>query len=385
MIDRDFSNNRQPGLGSRSCESVCSRQIRISEMTADFSCRNRGKAVKKAAIFLLLLNILFSLAGCGTGSEERMPFRTETESTAAEAVQEESRTEETETVKSDTGILVAYFSCTGTTKALAEFAAEQLNADIFEMEAAIPYTDADIAYYTNCRADQEQKDPSVRPEIANRIENIEQYDTILLGYPIWHGQAPRIISTFLESYDFSGKTILPFCTSHSSGIGNSDSQLHDLCAANWKAGKRFSGSGETAEFEAWLTREISEMIPAEEAFRVKKELTLKIDDTVVPVQWEENASVAELTRRAAEGAIRVEMNPYGGWEQVGSLGYSIPRSDVQLTADSGDIMLYCGNQVVLFYGTNSWSYTKLGHIGLPENRIRDLLGAEAVTITFSAQ
>lgn len=92
-----------------------------------------------------------------------------------------------------------------------------------------PYTEANLAYYTVGRADQEQDDPSARPAINGGVEDISQYDTVLLGYPIWHGQAPRIISTFLESYDFAGKTIISFCTSHSSGVGSSADNLHDLC------------------------------------------------------------------------------------------------------------------------------------------------------------
>ena len=104
--------------------------------------------------------------------------------------------------------------------------------------------EADLAYYTNGRADQEQNDPNVRPAISGNVENMDEYDTIILGYPIWHGQAPRIINTFLESYDFSGKMIIPFCTSHSSGIGSSASNLHALCSdsVKWTDGKRFEGS-----------------------------------------------------------------------------------------------------------------------------------------------
>ena len=138
-------------------------------------------------------------------------------------------------------ILVAYFSCTGTTKALAEYAADILSADIYEIVPEVPYTEEDLAYYTDCRADKEQNDPAARPAISGTLEHAEQYDAVILGYPIWHGQAPRIISTFLESYDFSGKTILPFCTSHSSGIGSSADNLHAAApGANWLDGKRFA-------------------------------------------------------------------------------------------------------------------------------------------------
>ena len=148
--------------------------------------------------------------------------------------------------------LVVYFSCTNTTKTLAEYAANILGADIYEIVPAEPYTEADLAYYTNGRADREQNDPSSRPEISGGIDNISDYDTIILGYPIWHGQAQRIICTFLESYDFSGKTIIPFCTSHSSGMGSSADNLHALCSAEWEIGKRFGGGASKDEINEWL-------------------------------------------------------------------------------------------------------------------------------------
>lgn len=152
-------------------------------------------------------------------------------------------------------ILIVYFSCTGNTEKLANYGKEYLGADLFEIEAAVPYTAADLAYYTDCRADREQKNPDARPQIAKK-EDLSSYGTILLGYPIWHGQAPRIISTFLESDDFSGKTIIPFCTSASSGLGRSDTDLHELCSSSttWKAGKRFASNASKKEFTSWLAQ-----------------------------------------------------------------------------------------------------------------------------------
>ena len=94
----------------------------------------------------------------------------------------------------------------------------------------------------------------MRPGISGGVENMDEYDTIILGYPIWHGQAPRIISTFLESYDFSGKTIIPFCTSHSSGIGSSASNLHTLCSESteWLDGKRFAAGVSKESVQNWI-------------------------------------------------------------------------------------------------------------------------------------
>ena len=125
--------------------------------------------------------------------------------------------------------LVAYFSATNTTRPLAEYAADILGADLYEIVPEVPYTEADLAYYTNGRADREQNDSSARPAISGSVANMADYNVIFLGFPIWHGQPPRIISTFLESYDLAGKTIVPFCTSHSSGY--SDSSIKPLAPA----------------------------------------------------------------------------------------------------------------------------------------------------------
>ncbi|MDE7439288.1 MAG: flavodoxin [Clostridia bacterium] len=143
-------------------------------------------------------------------------------------------------------VLVAYFSCTNTTKGVAESIQREVsNSYLYQITPAIPYTTDDLKYYTNCRADREQADPTARPEISGSVENIEQYDVIFIGYPIWHSQAPKIIYTFLESYDFSGKTIIPFCTSASSGMGNSGTNLHSSAPnAIWKSGCRVSSSSD---------------------------------------------------------------------------------------------------------------------------------------------
>lgn len=125
---------------------------------------------------------------------------------------------------------------------------------LYEIWPVDPYTDEDLAYYTNGRADQEQNDPDARPQINGQVEDMSKYQIVVIAYPIWHGQAPRIISTFLESYDFQNKTIVPFCTSHSSGIGSSATVLEKLCAdsAEWKEGKRFDSQTTESEIENWL-------------------------------------------------------------------------------------------------------------------------------------
>ena len=153
--------------------------------------------------------------------------------------------------KSD--ILVVCFSRTQHTKPLAEYIVEELNADFYEIEAKIPYTDEDIQYYTDCRADREQEDPTARPEIAEELPDLSNYNTVFIGYPIWHGQAPKIIYTFLEGVDMTGKQVIPFCTSASSPIGTSAQNLHELAPdADWNEGRRFEIGTAREEIKEWL-------------------------------------------------------------------------------------------------------------------------------------
>ena len=151
-------------------------------------------------------------------------------------------------------ILVAYFSATNTTERLAGFIVDGLPADLYEIVPEIPYTSADLNYGdSSSRTSIEMNDPDARPVISGSVEDMGQYDTVFLGYPIWWGEAPRIINTFLESYDFSGKTIIPFCTSGSSGIGSSATNLHSLAnGAEWLSGKRFGGGASRDDMITWV-------------------------------------------------------------------------------------------------------------------------------------
>ncbi|MCD8322450.1 MAG: aldo/keto reductase [Oscillospiraceae bacterium] len=215
--------------------------------------------IKWFTLLFLTPVLLLSLTACNSdpvqsslSSEIQTSSNNESEpSDISSETKSPSNEEGSDIVKNN--ILVAYFSATGTTKALAEYAADALGADIYEIVPEEPYTEEDLAYYTGGRADREQNDASARPAISGSVENMEQYDIILLGYPIWHGQAPRIISTFLESYDFSGKTILPFCSSHSSGIGSSATDLQSLTDnTNWLSGERFAADTSKEDIAAWL-------------------------------------------------------------------------------------------------------------------------------------
>ena len=150
--------------------------------------------------------------------------------------------------------LVAYFSATGNTETIARHIQTILDADLYEIVPEVAYTDEDLNYSNDdCRANQEQNDPAARPAITGTLENPEDYDVVFLGYPIWWGQAPKVIYTFLESCDFGDATIVPFCTSGSSGIGSSADGLQELTEnAQWLDGQRFSSGADQYEVAQWV-------------------------------------------------------------------------------------------------------------------------------------
>ena len=202
--------------------------------------------MKKIVMYLLLLCMVLLLAGCGGNAVD---------SPTAEAAQETAEKNVTATEREDENrVLVAYFSATNVTEGVAESIADAMHASLYEIVPEEPYTEEDLNYdQENSRSTIEMKDSTARPAISGSVENMEQYHIIFLGYPIWWGEAPRILDTFVESYDFSGKIIVPFCTSASSALGSSASQLESLTeGAQWLAGQRFSGSSSREEIEQWL-------------------------------------------------------------------------------------------------------------------------------------
>ena len=279
-------------------------------------------------------------------------------------------------------ILVAYFSCTGNTETIAEYLIDLTDADNYVIEAAAPYTNEDIQYSnSSCRANQEQNDKSVRPEISGSIDNMESYDIVFLGYPIWWGEEPRIIDTFLESYDFSDKTVIPFCTSGSSGISTSENNIRNLVPIGEQlSGKRFSVNASVDDVSAWLdTLDLS--FNAEE-----QKLNIDVNGYTLTASLEDNSSAQALKELLKNGAITIEMSDYGNFEKVGTLPETLPRNDERITTVPGDLILYQGNQITIYYDVNTWNFTKLGHIdNITQEELKSILGDGDVTAELSLQ
>ncbi len=212
--------------------------------------------VKKIALILLAVVMVLPLAACAGGNE---PAGTNSAGSSQTSTNEDSIPDTSPTDSKPSSepkggkILVAYFSATNNTEGVAQKLADGLGADLYEIVPEQPYTDEDLDYgNAKSRSSVEMNDPNSRPAISGSVENLDQYDVVFIGYPIWWGEAPRIMSTFVESYDFSGKTLAAFCTSGSSGFGSSDSALKSATiGATWLDGHRFSADASAEDVLAW--------------------------------------------------------------------------------------------------------------------------------------
>ena len=227
--------------------------------------------MKKWTSLLLALAMALSLAACGNSNQENSPeppasasgstteetsALTDTETPAEEPTEEPSEEpaeSETPTAGNSSSVLIAYFSWSGNTEQVAQIIQQETGGDLFEIAPATPYTDDYIELLDI--AQQEQSDKA-RPELAGQVENWEQYDTIFVGYPNWWSDAPMAVYTFVESYDWSGKTLIPFNTSASGGFGRSLSGLEDSASgAAILEGLSFTSStldDAQSEVTAWL-------------------------------------------------------------------------------------------------------------------------------------
>ena len=203
--------------------------------------------MKKIIALLIAALLVFGLTACRGSSVSA-------EESSAETALSSSDETAADEPQADKDVLVVYFSATGTTKGVAEKIASVTGADLYEIKAAQEYTAEDLDWNdSDSRTTHEQNDPAVRPEIGSDPVSLEGYSTIYIGFPIWWGEEPRIMDTFVESYDFDGITMIPFCTSSSSGIGMSGKNLEaNAGSGNWLDGERFGGGVSEDELQTWI-------------------------------------------------------------------------------------------------------------------------------------
>ena len=243
--------------------------------------RLKGMSLFMKRAFSLLLSLLmaFSLTACGgngnssssqASSSAPEPSAVESTSSASEpssspeseasseapSSSEVSSEASAEDTNSGSSVLVVYYSATGNTAQAAQYIADATGGDLFELEPVEPYTDDDLNWTDdNSRVSQEHADESLRDVelVADTVDNWDQYDTVFIGYPIWWGIAAWPVDGFVEANDFSGKTVIPFCTSSSSGLGESGQLLADMAGTgDWMGGQRFSSSVNEAAVQEWI-------------------------------------------------------------------------------------------------------------------------------------
>ena len=282
--------------------------------------------------------------------------------------------------------VVLYFSATGTTKRVAEYIKEETDSNIIEIISKEKYTSDDLNYNKNCRANSEQNDINSRPEIFNTID-ISDYKIIYLGYPIWWEDVPKIILTLLETTDFAGKTVIPFCTSGGSSITKSVNTLNSYKEINCKDGKTFNSRTTKEDVKLWIN-ELN--ISNSSINKVKNEesnidiITIKVNNEVLNIKLENNSSAKSFVEKLKEGDITVDAHDYSNFEKVGELGFDLPTNDTNIKTEAGDLILYQGNKIVLYYDTNTWNFTKIGKVqNKTQEELKRLLGDESVTLVFS--
>lgn len=224
--------------------------------------------MNKKTIILIVVIILLVIVGAviyfasqnsnqteGNNNQENLAEQTDKNTQANNAVAETNSVENTET--GDGKTLVVYYSATGNTEAVAQKIANNLGADVFEIVPAQEYSSADLDWTdSNSRVTREYEDESLRNTelVSTTVENWESYDTVIIGYPIWWGIAAWPVDTFVKENDFTGKTVIPFCTSSSSGLGQSGDLLaQEAGTGNWQEGQRFRSNPSDSDINEWIS------------------------------------------------------------------------------------------------------------------------------------
>lgn len=212
--------------------------------------------MKKLLSTVMILALMFTFVACNNSTSSNNETPSKTSSTASSDKSSDTTSENNSDKTSNGKILVVYYSATGSTKAVAQTIADTANADLFEITPVDPYTSDDLNWTDdNSRVSVEHNDESKRDVKLTKTtpDNWEQYDTVFVGYPIWWGIAAWPVNNFINGNDFSGKTVIPFCTSASSGLGESGSLLAEMAGTgNWQDGERFSSGASSDDVANWV-------------------------------------------------------------------------------------------------------------------------------------
>lgn len=282
--------------------------------------------------------------------------------------------------------LVVYFSYTGNVDAMAHWIADEVGGDLVRVTAKEAYPDDYDATVDRAKDEQDQ---NARPEIVVDLnaERLANCDTVFFGFPIWWYDLPMPMCTFLEDYDLSGKTVIPFFSHGGSSSGaNSLPTLESLAkGATVKSGDAISILGDNVaaseqDVRAWAKGKTGLGTTGAST------IAMKVGGTTLTMLPANTEAASALVASLRDAPISVDMHSYGGFEKVGALPNELPSSDEQITTQPGDVMLYQGNQITVFHGSNTWAYTPLGHLeGATTESLLAAFGEGDATVELALQ
>lgn len=271
--------------------------------------------------------------------------------------------------------LIVYFSQTGNTEGLANLIHEISGADIIRLERKTPYSSSSNGPILYGEALDELRAEAV-PELKE-YPNIDQYDTILLGYCNWWSSIPACVRSFLKHDDFSGKTIIPFCSMGGGRFGQTISAIAKL------APNSVIKEGLEVTYSSYDKNKIEEWLQVNQVTATK--INLAINGQTLTATLANNTSAQAFAELLKDEPLTLDLHDYGNFEKTGSLPQTLPRNDEPIDTDFGDLILYQGNQFVLYYDKNSWTFTRLGHLDsdITKEELKNILGEGNVTVTIS--
>ena len=274
------------------------------------------------------------------------------------------------TPESDGKILVAYYSFSGDCRSIVASLTTNMDADVLEIQPAeegLDYAANNYAIGSSLIAAIREKpsDAASYPAIKPVNRNVADYDTVIIVTPLWWSNMAAIMQSYLfqEGSKMAGKTIGLIVSSYSSGISSVVADAKRLIPEGkfleeslWI--NNSNRSGKDGLIKKWLSSFSNQS--SDNQSTMPEHIKITVGEKTIPIAIEDNNATTELVKVLRKAPVSYEANDYGGFEKVGNLGFSLPASDTQITTGPGDVILYSGNQIVLFYGTNSWSYTRIG-------------------------
>lgn len=290
-----------------------------------------------------------------------------------------------ETTTPSGGTLIVYFSYTGNTREMAEYIEKYTGGTVVEIIAQNPYTAEDTNYNDSNSRCQTERHANARPEIAQATYgqiDIDDYKTVFIGYPMWNGEEPMIIRTFIEHYgELKNIDVYTFSSSGSSSPDSLNSAMKTRydetnIISNLHLTRSTLSQAET-RIQTWLID--NELLKTENNI-----MYVKVNGHTLTATLADNSTAKALVEELKKRDITIDMRDYGNMEKVGPLGVSLPRNDEHINTEAGDIIWYQGSSLVIYYDTNSWNFTRVGKIqNVTGARLKEIFGNGNVTVTLS--